>query len=455
MSARVLVVDDILVNVRLLEAKLSAEYYEVITAASGAEALEIINDGPPDIVLLDVMMPEMDGFEVCRRIKANPATALLPVIMVTALSDQSDRVTGLEAGADDFLTKPVRDLALFARLRSLLRVKLLLDELRLREETSRQMNILRDVENREELLQDKRVLFVGEDPSEGELIAEIFDENSHLDVLSDSTEAMPKALEQKYDMVFASLSLVGSDPLRLGSQLRSNVATRYIPILVIVENSEPELVTKALELGVSDYIIRPIDLSEARARALTQSSYRRYHEELRGALEKSVDMAFTDGLTGLYNRRYITRHLAGLAQDRSAVNRNIALIMVDIDHFKMVNDTHGHDVGDQVLKEISGRLQQIVRGQDLASRLGGEEFLIVMINATEASAQLVAERIRNDIASVPVKAEIPKGSFNVTVSVGVAMRESSSESPDRQLKRADEALCAAKRGGRDCVVIAA
>ena len=299
MSARVLVVDDILVNVRLLEAKLSAEYYEVITAASGAEALEIINDGPPDIVLLDVMMPEMDGFEVCRRIKANPATALLPVIMVTALSDQSDRVTGLEAGADNFLTKPVRDLALFARLRSLLRVKLLLDELRLREETSRQMNILRDVENREELLQDKRVLFVGEDPSEGELIAEIFDENSHLDVLSDSTEAMPKALEQKYDMVFASLSLVGSDPLRLGSQLRSNVATRYIPILVIVENSEPELVTKALELGVSDYIIRPIDLSEARARALTQSSYRRYHEELRGALEKSVDMAFTDGLTGL------------------------------------------------------------------------------------------------------------------------------------------------------------
>ena len=137
MSARILVVDDIPVNVRLLEAKLSVEYYDVITATSGAEALEMIKSEPPDIVLLDVMMPEMDGFEVCRRIKAEPATALLPVIMVTALNEQSDRVTGLEAGADDFLTKPVRDMALFARVRSLLRVKILLDGLRLREETLR------------------------------------------------------------------------------------------------------------------------------------------------------------------------------------------------------------------------------------------------------------------------------------------------------------------------------
>jgi two-component system cell cycle response regulator len=166
MSARILVVDDIPVNVRLLEAKLSAEYYDVITATSGAEALEMIKSEPPDIVLLDVMMPEMDGFEVCRRIKAEPATALLPVIMVTAFNEQSDRVTGLEAGADEFLTKPVRDMALFARVRSLLRVKILLDELRLREETSRQMNTLRDVEKRDDLLHGQKVMFVGDQADE-------------------------------------------------------------------------------------------------------------------------------------------------------------------------------------------------------------------------------------------------------------------------------------------------
>ena len=129
--------------------------------------------------------------------------------------------------------------------------------------------------------------------------------------------------------------------------------------------------------------------------------------------------------------------------------------MVDIDHFKSVNDTYGHDVGDQVLKELSARLQEIVRGQDLAARLGGEEFLIVVTNATEDNAQLVAERIREDIAGVPMTATTPSGSLDITVSVGVAMRESAYETPDEQLKRADEALYAAKRGGRDCVVIAA
>ena len=397
MSARVLVVDDIPVNVRLLEAKLSAEYYDVITATSGAEALALIKAEPPDIVLLDIMMPEMDGFEVCRRIKADPATALLPVIMVTALNEQSDRVTGLEAGADDFLTKPVRDLALFARLRSLLRVKMLLDELRLREETSRQMNTLRDVEKRDDLLNGQKILFVGDQADEGELIASIFDENSHADMLTDPGEALEKALAEDYDMVFVSLALSAGDPLRLCSHLRSNVSTRHVPILVLVEESEPDQITKALELGVNDYIMQPINFSEARARALTQSSYRRYHDELRGALEKSVDMAFTDGLTGLYNRRYVTRHLASLAQSQGAEDHETALIMVDIDHFKNVNDSYGHDVGDEVLKEISKRLQLIMRGKRLGFSLDEIQAMIDLYDADPSEVsqlQLFLDKLR-------------------------------------------------------------
>ena len=123
MTARVLVVDDILPNVKLLEAKLKAEYYDVITALNGPEALKKVIEENPDVVLTDVMMPGMDGFEVCRQIKANPKIAHIPVVMVTALTDTEDRVRGLENGADDFLSKPVNDIALMARVRSLVRLK--------------------------------------------------------------------------------------------------------------------------------------------------------------------------------------------------------------------------------------------------------------------------------------------------------------------------------------------
>src|SRR6476620_5047820 len=132
MTARVLVVDDILANVRLLEAKLAAEYFDVVTAMSGAEALETVQRTKPDIVLLDVMMPGIDGIEVCRRLKSSAHTQHIPIVMVTALDQPEDRVKGLEAGADDFLTKPVNDLALFCRVKSLVRLKMLTDELRAR-----------------------------------------------------------------------------------------------------------------------------------------------------------------------------------------------------------------------------------------------------------------------------------------------------------------------------------
>src|SRR5690349_12544027 len=160
MTARVLVVDDILSNVKLLEAKLTAEYFEVVTAFNGMECLARMEHGIPDIVLLDVMMPGMDGFEVCRRIKSNPRTAHVPVVMVTALDQPSDRVAGLEAGADDFLTKPVDDAALFARVRSLVRLKMMTDELRMREQTGQNMGLVDPIHSLTDSASGGRILII-------------------------------------------------------------------------------------------------------------------------------------------------------------------------------------------------------------------------------------------------------------------------------------------------------
>ncbi|MBX9726247.1 MAG: response regulator, partial [Rickettsiales bacterium] len=141
MTGLVLVVDDVPANVKLLEAKLTNEYYDVITAKDGFEAIEQTKAKKPDLILLDVMMPGIDGFETCRRLKQDPDVSHIPVVMVTALSEPSDRVAGLEAGADDFITKPINDTALFARVRSLVRIKVLIDELRLRDKSGSQLGM--------------------------------------------------------------------------------------------------------------------------------------------------------------------------------------------------------------------------------------------------------------------------------------------------------------------------
>src|SRR6202521_5863356 len=222
MTARILVVDDVLANVKLLEARLTAEYFDVVAALSGPEALAICERGMCDIVLLDVLMPDLAGFEVCRRLKANPVTHHIPVVMVTALDQPSDRVRGLEAGADDFLTKPVSDIALIARVRSLVRLKMVTDELRMRAVTSKEIGI-RDPVNAAVADSGKngRVLLVDDRRLSYERIAAVLATEHNVDVEPDPNEALFHAAEGDYDLMIISLGLENFDGLRLCSQVRS------------------------------------------------------------------------------------------------------------------------------------------------------------------------------------------------------------------------------------------
>ena len=453
MTARVLVVDDVPANVKLLEARLSAEYFDVVTAMCGSEALALCEKAECDIVLLDIMMPDMDGFEVCRRLKANPSTHHIPVIMVTALDHPSDRVRGLEAGADDFLTKPVSDVALIARVRSLARLKMMSDELRMRALTSRDIGI-NDPDNKAiaEAGLSGRILVVDDRVSSYQRLTAMLTPDHTVDVEANPGEVLFHAAEGHYDLVIISLALENFDALRLCSQLRSLERTRYVPILAICEGEDNARMIRGLEIGVNDYLLRPIDGNELQARVRTQIRKKRYTERLRDNVQMSIEMAITDPLTGLYNRRYMESHLATQIEQSASRGKPLTALVIDIDYFKAINDTHGHDAGDDVLREFATRIRKSIRGIDLACRYGGEEFVVVMPETDMAVGTIVAERLRRRIASERFSIQQGGASIEVTISIGIATLDTADDNAASVLKRADQALYRAKRDGRNRVV---
>ena len=459
MSARVLVVDDILPNVKLLEAKLSSEYYDVLTATSGEEALQKVAQSSPDIVLLDVMMPGMDGFEVCKRIKNNPASAHIPVVMVTALTDSVDKVRGLEAGADDFLSKPVNDVALMARVRSLVRLKMTIDEWRVRENTATQLGVVEQNANvMNEKVEEARVLAVEDQEFESDKILDTLarDRDTVLPV-SSGAKAMELVSQHEFDLLIVSLNLKKEDGLRLCSHLRSNEKTRGTPIIMIGTDDDMSRIAHGLEIGAHDYVIRPVDRNELLARCRTQIRRRRFQDRLKSTYEISLSMALTDTLTGLYNRRYLEAHMQKLLQKNSEANKNLCVLYLDIDHFKRINDTYGHNVGDEILRTFAFRIKDSLRSFDLVARLGGEEFVAILPDVSDDMAQFVAERLRRAIADRPITCGAPEGAISITTSVGGTIiragdQDKAQEDIQTILNRADRALYEAKHSGRNKTV---
>ena len=451
MTGRVLVVDDILANLKLLEARLSAEYFDVFTARSGQEALELLDAERIDVVLLDVMMPGLDGFEVCRRIKRSPKTMHVPVVMVTALDQSSDKVQGLEAGADDFLTKPVDEIALITRVKNLARLKALNDEMAMRVASGAEIGLLTGAASDQSQAEAAgRLLLVEDQPRIVHRVMSAIGKCHQIDVEPDLQAALLRLNAVPYDLLIVSLSLETGDGLRLCSQVRSLSRSRHLPIIVIVQPGDDARLLRGLDMGVNDYVTQPIDRNELLARVRTQIKRKRHSDYLRGALDESVELAITDVLTGLHNRRYMEAHLKTLVEQALASGRPLSLLLVDIDHFKAINDSYGHDAGDNVLREFAVRFRRNTRGVDLACRLGGEEFVIVMPDTTTEAARQIGERLRDCVAADPFQAN-RETCVHITASVGIASLVGS-DTPDKLLKRADLSLYAAKREGRNRVV---
>ncbi|MEZ5921922.1 MAG: PleD family two-component system response regulator [Parvularculaceae bacterium] len=454
MTARVLVVDDLEPNVKLLEAKLRAEYFDVIGAYSGNEAVERAKSDQPDIILLDVMMPGMDGFEACRIIKSTQETAHIPIVMVTALDQQADRVAGLKAGADDFLTKPVEDVALFARVRSLTRLKMMTDELRMRYATGKSMGVVSAIDMADIEFDNGRILIIDDQPDQIERMQSLLGDAYEVSSETDAEVAVTRAKSGDFDLVVINMGIEATDPLRLCSTIRSFEETRLTPLLAIVRQGDTRKLVRALDIGVNDYLTRPVEKNELAARVTTQVRRKRYIDRLRSTFEASLEMAVTDQLTGLYNRRYLASHMSAMFDRAFWTGRPLSMLILDIDYFKKINDTYGHDTGDKVIQAVAEKIKNSVRGIDLACRYGGEEFLVAMPDTDINFASVVAERLRKEIEEHTITLNGGRDEVSVTTSIGISTTESGPKDDTAQklIKRADDALYTAKTGGRNRVI---
>ena len=451
MTARILIVDDVAANLRLLEARLSAEYYEVYTAQDGQDALHLARTWQPDLILLDVMMPDMDGFETCRELKRDAMTRHIPVVMVTALDQNQERVRGLEAGADDFLTKPVDFVTLLARTRSLVRLKRMLDEWRVRGETAQALGIGTDSLALASVAGARALVVDDWDESAGAVQDALQQEGVLAGRATCEAEMLALTRAIPFDLMVISLSMVADDPLRLASRVRAGEATQSIPMLVIAEPQQRDLVLRGFDLGANDWLLRPLDALELRARARNQIRRKFYQDRLRSDLGHALELALTDPLTGFYNQRYLSRHLQSLLA--AGQPNGLAVLMLDVDHFKAINDRWGHQVGDAALTLIAQTLRGRVRVFDSIARYGGEEFVVVMPGTGELDALSAAERLRGAIEALRFVPE-PRLSHHLTVSVGVACcAPGASVTPERLIQAADQALYAAKRAGRNRVEV--
>lgn len=453
MAGRILIADDVVTNRIVLKVKLASAHYRVSQCTSAAEVQRVARAQDTDLIVLPTMLPDQSGFDLCRRLKADPATAMLPVLMLVPHGSADQRFAALEAGADDTLHLPLQDIGLLARVRSLLRARETDCELHRRDMTARQLGF---GEAGSPLRPPGRVALIGADPEQAlGWKSALRGLTRHVVTLMSRTEAL--ALDAGPgcpDLFCIAADLENrNEGLRLLSELRSRPATRHAAILTVHPRDSDEAPAMALDLGANALIESGFPGAELALIIDRQMAFKHKADGLRASVEHGLRMASVDPLTGLFNRRYSDYHLAILAERARKMGRGFAVLMVDIDRFKTVNDRYGHAIGDKVLASVAAALRDNLRAVDLVARYGGEEFVIALPDADLPAARHAAERLRGIVAGLTFGAANGCG-VQVSVSIGLAMVDSAGASVAGVLAASDRALYQAKTEGRNRICVA-
>ncbi|WP_168797788.1 diguanylate cyclase [Aliishimia ponticola] len=456
-----LIVDNIATNRAALKVKLSAAWYDVSTAATAHEAIERAADIMPNLIIVSNQLPDMNMAEFSAHLKSRFDRATPPLIVLTDPMTEHEPL--LRSGVEVVLSQPVDDNLLIARIRSVLRMTAAEMEWRLREGTSRALGFAEPKQ-----MFDCPIPVMCLKTGDRVLDHTLTELNENAGVNMNVMD-MQAAMCERNKLTACSVILLDLDgpapqrALTLVPELRSNFATRHKSILVMVPTNRRDLAAQALDLGADDVVTRNATASELSIRVQRLHKRREINESLRSVIRNGAESALLDPLTGLYNRRYAMPHLDRVAEQSRISGRPFAVMVADLDHFKQVNDWHGHDAGDQVLTECAQRLKQNMRAVDLVARIGGEEFLIVMPATERAAARQAALRLCRKIAETPITLPGTDKKIDVTISIGLVLSNGVSadvasgmlppESPDTLISRADRALYRAKEMGRNRFII--
>ncbi len=460
MSARILIVDSVATNRIVLKVKLLAAQYEVVPCASLQEAQQKVVDDRPDLILIDIADQQDEAFVWFNALKSSPETAAIPIVVLGSFPASTFRLAALESGADDILNKPVHDVMLQARIRSLLRSRDAAAELKMREDTHRALGF---AEQTETFVPAGKIAIVT--PSltgNRKRLSAIEAELGHRCEFYTMDKVLSGELLTNVPDVFVidgvgvEQNRFGNDVYRLVSELRTRTETRHAAQLVILPDETEGTAAMVLDIGANDLVAGQVTVRELVLRIHTLLARKQQQDRLRDTVRDGLKAAVTDPLTGLYNRRYAVPHLTRMAEISRETGRNFAMMVLDIDHFKSINDTYGHAAGDHVLTMVAQRLAENLRAIDLLARIGGEEFLVAMPDTSPSQARQAAERLRELIGQTAFDIPDRQITLPVTMSIGVALGGPDSMDNgevERVFDRADAALYQAKSSGRNMVNI--
>lgn len=464
MSLRILIADDSPINLKLLERYLLEAHYEVLKAVNGQELVQMLDATQPDLIILDGIMPELDGFKATKLIKNNAKYAHIPVIIVTALDDVKNRIKALKCGADDVIHKPIDNERLQSRIKAIMRSNLFIESMAFLNFTK---NILKEDPIIKQLLKKSYI-------TEGSKVLMIETENNITETLLNCESFLSKEdIETNIIMHEDQISNFGKNNLiivnginihnsednleklfALSAKIKSQRSSRDIPMMAIVSDANNVIINGIINAGFEDYIALPLNKDEFIARCAMRIQKHIYKRALQHNYEVQLIGLNVDHLTKLYNRAYFEAHLINLIESNSEEHRKIFLMLVDIDDFKLINDRYGHSAGDRILKQFADRILQHLKIMDMFTRWGGEEFIILLTPNSDEECYEIAERIRKSIADTPFQISDDNKNIliNCTCSIGGGILRDY-ENEKQLLNRIDLYMYEVKREGKNNIRI--